>query len=81
MSETEYIIINCPHCQDSVIIYKKQIKCGIFRHAVYKKTNKPVNPHLPQNKCESLIASNKVYGCGKPFKLNDQNCPEICDYI
>lgn len=80
MSE-DYLIINCPHCQDSVVIYKNQIKCRIFRHAIYKKTNKQVNPHMPQNKCEALVASNKVYGCCKPFRLNKENQPEICDYI
>jgi hypothetical protein len=77
----EYIIINCPHCYEPVIIYKNQIKCGIFRHAVYKKTNKPINSHLSQNKCESLIKSKKIFGCGKPFRLNNQNSPEICDYL
>jgi len=78
---SDYIIIICPHCQDPMIIDKKQIKCGIFRHAVYKKTNKSVNPHLSQEKCESLIAAKKVFGCCKPFKLNENNQPEICDYI
>ena len=80
MSE-DYLIVNCPHCQDSIIIYKNQIKCRIFRHAVYKHNNKPVNAHLKQKKCEELITGNKVFGCCKPFRLNKENKPEICDYI
>ena len=79
--DEEYIVVICPNCQGSVIIYKKQIKCGIFRHGVYKKTNKPIDPHLSQSKCEKLFRTKKVLGCCKPFKLNNENQPEVCDYI
>ena len=81
MSEEDYIVIECPHCQDSIIIYKKQIRCRIFRHAVYKNSGRNVNPHLSQNKCEALVKSGKIFGCCKPLCLNRDNKPEICDYI
>jgi len=79
--DEEYIVVNCPHCEDTIIIYKNEINCRIFRHAVYKKSKRPVNPHLSESKCKSLIKSKKVYGCCKPFKLNDSDKAEICDYI
>ena len=41
----EIIITKCPHCQIDVVIYKKDIKCAIFRHGVIKKTMKQINPH------------------------------------
>jgi len=79
--EEDYIIINCPHCQESIIIYKNEINCRIFRHAVFKHNDEPVNPHLSESDCENLVATGQVFGCCKPFQLNDQNIPEICGYI
>lgn len=81
-SEEEYIIVTCPYCEDSIIIYKDEINCKIFRHAIYKKSKRPVNPHLSELKCKSLVKSKKVYGCCKPFKLSDDSHKaEVCDYI
>ena len=72
------LIVTCPHCNDCVIIEKKN--CGIFRHAIYKKNSKQVDPHLNKKSCEELVEKNLVYGCCKPFKIvNDK--AEICDYI
>lgn len=76
-----YLVITCPHCNELTMIDKKQIRCRIFRHAVYKNSNKPVDPHLSRQKCESLVKHKKVFGCCKPFRLNNENVPEICDYI
>lgn len=75
-----YIIVSCPNCNDSILIYNNEINCRIFRHAIYK-TGQQVNPHLPKEECDRLVSNNEVYGCCKPFKLNDENVPEICDYI
>ena len=80
--ETNIIIVQCPNCGQDVIIIK--LNCKIFRHAAYKDTGKQINPHMNKNKCEKLIRQNKIYGCGKPFKVNivdDKYIPEICDYI
>jgi len=82
------IITPCPHCFDEVIIIENEINCGIFRHAVYKDSLQPINPHASKQECERLIEEDKVYGCAKPFKLEkikdgeiDRFIAIICDYI
>jgi len=74
-------IINCPHCQDQVLIEK--INCGIFRHGVIKSTGKRVPPHASKERCNTLKAQDLIYGCGKPFQIkkSDPLNPTICDYI
>ena len=81
MSDQDYIIVTCPHCNELAQIYKNEINCRIFRHGVHKATNESVNPHLDRESCEKLVDSGSIYGCCKPFRLNDQDLPEICDYI
>ena len=81
-----YIIINCPHCSDIIFIYKKDFNCKIFRHGVYKKDNKQIDPHLNKEECDRLFKENLIHGCGKPFKLlidleANKYCAEKCDYI
>jgi hypothetical protein len=76
----DYYIIECPHCQMCIQIYKKDINCKIFRHGVYKNNNKPIGPHASKSECENLIKENLIYGCGKPFKFDGKKI-EICDYI
>lgn len=70
----------CPYCEGQIIVEKKDIKCKIFRHAVYKKTGRSIKPHTNEKKCQELVVQNKVYGCAKPFKF-DGKTVEICDYI
>lgn len=81
-------IVECPHCNGSIIVTK--LNCGIFRHGVFKKTNKPIDPHLSQVGCEKLITDNVIYGCGKPFQIvisekgeNNSHTHIVskCDYI
>jgi hypothetical protein len=75
-------ILICPHCKDFIIIRK--INCGIFRHGVLKKNCKQIDPHSPKDMCDYYIRENKIYGCGKPFRIisiNDKFDTEICDYI
>ena len=72
------IIVACPHCKELVIIEKRN--CGIFRHGVFKKSGKQINSHLDQASCESLIRKKQIYGCGKPFRILE-NETIICDYI
>lgn len=74
----------CPHCNNFVIVNTKDINCGIFRHAVYIKDMKPINPHETKENCDELVKNNLVYGCGKPFKIiqiDNKYFVEICDYI
>jgi len=76
-------IIICPHCNDNILIYEKEINCKIFRHGVYKHNNKQINPHASKVLCDELIKYNLIYGCGKPFslvKVNDNYIAHVCDY-
>ena len=80
----EYIVIQCPHCKDSVLIYLKELNCHIFRHGIYKNNLKQIDPHLNKEHCDNLYQNNLIYGCGKPFKIikkDEEYLSEICDYI
>ena len=72
-------IFNCPHCNDTVVVMQKDIRCGMFIHAVYTKSGRPINPHTNEKKCKQLKSQNKILGCAKPFKF-DGRIAEICDY-
>tara|TARA_B100000963_G_scaffold627_1_gene505 strand:- start:636 stop:881 length:246 start_codon:yes stop_codon:yes gene_type:complete len=78
------IYINCPHCKQVIEVLKSQFNCKIFRHGVFKDTYTQIDPHLPKVQCDKLVAENKIYGCGKPFRLvieGNKFKTEICDYI
>lgn len=78
--ETNFYYFKCPHCQDICMVHKNDIRCTIFRHAVFKKNMKFVPPHAPKEECERWLKEDLVYGCTKPFKFNGDKV-EICDYI
>jgi hypothetical protein len=74
--------VECPHCKEIIII--EQINCGIFRHGVFKNNLSQINPHLPKVDCDALKIQDLIYGCGKPFKLEQKDNKWIaieCDYI
>jgi hypothetical protein len=73
------LIVICPHCQELVLI--EQLNCRIFRHAIFKSNGQQINPHAPKIECDQLVKENKVYGCGKPFQINDELIAIGCDYI
>lgn len=76
------MLVTCPHCQIPVEIL--EINCAIFRHAIYKDTFKQIDPHLSKERCDYLIKTDQVYGCGKPFtviKENETFKAIICEYI
>ena len=77
-------ILKCPHCNDYVLIYKKEFNCKIFRHAYYRDSYKQIDPHMKKEDCDILLVQGLIYGCGKPFKLielNNEYILEKCDYI
>ncbi len=79
MKEFEVV---CPHCKEFVII--EQINCGIFRHGVFKKDLQQISSHLSKINCDNLKHHDLIYGCGKPFKLEQKDNKWIaieCDYI
>ena len=78
MSKEYYF--NCPHCGCTCQVHKTDIRCTIFRHAVYKKDLSFVNPHASKEECEKWVKTGSVYGCGKPFKFDGEKV-EICGYI
>ena len=85
MSDDENkIILTCPHCEHFILIHRNEINCAIFRHAAFKENFTQVNPHMPKDQCDQLIALDKVFGCAKPFKIINQNDNYVaipCDYI
>jgi phage FluMu protein Com len=78
--ETSFYYFKCPHCKDVCMVHKKDIRCTIFRHAVYKKDMQFVPPHALKEECERWLKEDLVYGCTKPFKF-DGNEIKICNYI
>jgi hypothetical protein len=49
-----------------------------------KETHNQIDPHLSKIVCEILVRDDKLYGCGKPFRLvKDEGTwsPVMCDYI
>ncbi len=77
----EPLIVECPHCQGTVMIDPKELNCRIFRHAAYKLTGLPISPHASLEKCTRLIQEEAIYGCGKPFRIDHDNHAVVCDYI
>jgi len=78
------IIIECPHCQGTVLVNKKDFNCMIFRHGILKENGKQLDPHLPKKECDEYFNNNKIYGCSKPFQIlmdNNNYIAKICDYI
>lgn len=60
-------IIQCPHCQEYIIIL--ELNCKIFRHGIFKKTGEQIDPHSTKEDCERFVQENQIYGCGKPFRI------------
>jgi hypothetical protein len=72
-------IIKCPHCEQYIEIL--ELNCRIFRCGVYKQTGNQINSHLDEISCKELKKNDLIYGCGKPFKILQDNTIEICEYI
>ena len=75
---TDEITYSCPHCTGTIIVEK--LNCGIFRHGIFKKNGKQMDPHMKKDQCDKLSSENLIYGCGKPFRLVDGKL-EQCDYL
>lgn len=84
-------IFNCPHCDMFIEVEKNSVNCSIFRHAYFfTRTNgdivltEQLNPHAPKEVCEKLVKEGKIYGCGKPFRMEKNGNSyeiKICEYI
>tara|TARA_Y100000816_G_C26031728_1_gene540106 strand:- start:633 stop:923 length:291 start_codon:yes stop_codon:yes gene_type:complete len=73
-------IIECPHCDELCAVHKNDIRCTVFRHAVYKKDFSFVYPHATKEQCDSWVYNDEVYGCGKPFIFDGKSINK-CGYI
>ncbi len=78
---TDSIVLECPHCGDNIVVYKKELNCRIFRHGVVKATMGQINPHAKEEECVYLARNGLIYGCGKPFRVNEEMRAEVCGYI
>ena len=68
--------MECPYCKIGIEIV--EVNCAIFRCGIYKDTFQQIPPHLPKKECDAIV--DKIYGCGRPFKLVDGKLVP-CDYI
>ena len=73
------LLIHCPHCQHLIEIV--ELNCRIFRCGVYKNNGQPIPPHASRQECDNFIARDEIFGCGKPFRIDESNIAVICDYI
>lgn len=78
--ENDIFYFECPHCSMLCEVPRSEIRCTIFRHAVYKNNMKFVNPHASLKECEMWLKKNEVWGCTKPFKFDGKKVV-ICGYI
>lgn len=75
-----FITFNCPYCNGGIVVDRKDVNCGIFRHALFKDGG-PVNPHALKEELERI--REKINGCGQPFKITlmeDNFKIEKCGY-
>lgn len=70
----------CPHCSMMCQVPRNEIRCTIFRHAVFKKDFSFVPPHASKATCDKWIEDDIVYGCARPFKF-DGKTVSIIGYI
>ena len=77
-----YYLLKCPHCDEEIIIFKNELNCCIFRHAVYKDSNMGnFNPHSNEKQCINAKELDLIYGCGKPIKFDkEKEQLVICSY-
>jgi len=78
--DTDTYYIECPHCGGQIGVHDSDIRCTIFRHAVYKNSFDFVYPHGSREQCESWIKNDEIYGCGKPFIFDGIEVNK-CGYI
>jgi hypothetical protein len=79
-----YIVMECPHCQNLIQIFKNEINCAIFRHGILKVSGQQIGPHSSKIECDNMVLKDLIYGCGKPFRLIKETNNykiETCDYI
>ena len=72
-------ICQCPYSDCNIAIEIVEINCAIFRCGIHKN-GQQIDPHLSKEECDKLKQNNKIWGCGRPFKLVNGILLQ-CDYI
>jgi hypothetical protein len=71
---------HCPYSDCNIAIEVAEINCAIFRCGIYKHSGKQIDPHLSKEECDRIKKEDKIWGCGRPFKLVNGKLIE-CNYI
>lgn len=75
----------CPNCLGLVEVLPREVRCKIFRHAIFKDNGQQIGPHTSKQECDKLVREGKVRGCAKPFQMEQVNnetwIVKKCDYI
>ena len=66
---TKDIVVSCPWCEIPILIEK--LNCRIFRHGTLIVNGQQINPHETKEVCDHFVANDMIYGCGKPFKVEE----------
>jgi hypothetical protein len=56
------------------------VNCGVFRHGVWRDSGMQLPPHASRSTCEAAVASGRLDGCGRPFRLLLNGVTEMCGY-
>ena len=83
-SVSDFYLLQCPHCDGTVFVLSHEIRCRIFRHGVFRDTGQPIPPHSSKEDCDAWSAANRLYGCGKPFRVEWKETgwvALVCDYL
>src|SRR5690242_15539332 len=75
IEDKDRYIFTCPYenCNLAILVYKQDICCQQFVHAVDKATFNPINPHISESEMKQLIADKKILGCGNAFFFDGKN--------
>jgi len=79
-ANTDTFYFSCPHCDLICQVPRCEIRCTIFRHAVFKDSMRFVPPHASKETCEQWLREDRVWGCAKPFQF-DGHQVIACGYI
>ena len=60
----------CPWCQEHFVVAEQDIRCGIFRHAVFKQNHEPIPPHSSKDMVAEWQHKQELWGCGQPLAWN-----------
>lgn len=77
------IMVECPHCGGSILIFRTELNCRIFRHAVFKASGVQINPHTAKDICDLYREQGHILGCGKPFEvvcIGGKEIAQACEY-